>query len=716
MNYPELPRTLAQALDGAALVPAPEVLLRLMRAVEDEGCSLEQLAAIVDKDPAITARILGAANSSAFHRGRSLSSIEECLQVLGLRVVRSIAVCLSVQCVFTRQADNANIDLAPFWYHSLLAAELGRALATASDYPAPGEAYLGGLLHDIGELALLSALRDEYATLLALATDESRLSELEFSRLGATHAEVGAWLVDQWRLDSSLADSVLFHHASPAQISEADLLARIVWCAHQLGSATADNEPALIEQVVALLPVSAESIADQLGQARSRVVLLAEAMGIHLKEPLSSSLPEARFATPLSASDPTSGMLESMAETAILQSLQKNAGTSVRDGDMLYALSESLRILFGVSQSAFMRYDPVSESLIGLTGQHAVIVGMRLPLATTGSLAARALCERRMLGSQDESEARPTTLADIQVCRALQSESLLCVPLMRGQQPLGVLLLGSSAAQQIRLRARPTWLQSFARITVATLESIAAETHIDSHPAVAAIGREQQIRRFSHEVGNPLSIIKSYLRLLENKMPADSGVRDELLVLKEEIERVVRIVRQLSESPVINVVSDQVDLNAVVTDLLKLYGESMFTSRGIEIDISLDVRPPQVHGDQDAIKQVLLNLLKNASEALTAGERVSVDTSSAMLHEGVQYAGFVVQDNGPGIPMQIVQRLFAPLPEPAVPGSRGMGLSIVGGLIRHMRGRVVCETRQGSGTRISVLLPLAAVSKAEGSR
>ena len=93
MSFPHLPQKLIQSLEGAALVPAPEVLLRLMRAVEDEGSSLADIAAIVDKDPAIAARILSAANSSAFHRGRPLVSLESCLQLLGLRVVRSIAVC-----------------------------------------------------------------------------------------------------------------------------------------------------------------------------------------------------------------------------------------------------------------------------------------------------------------------------------------------------------------------------------------------------------------------------------------------------------------------------------------------------------------------------------------------------------------------------------------------------------------------------------------------
>jgi signal transduction histidine kinase len=299
----------------------------------------------------------------------------------------------------------------------------------------------------------------------------------------------------------------------------------------------------------------------------------------------------------------------------------------------------------------------------------------------------------------------PTSLSDVQLCRALRSEGLLCLPLARGDKLLGVMLLGASPALQSRLSAQPDWLQSFARIATLGMDALARYSDVDEIPA--SIGREQQIRRFSHEIGNPLSIIKSYLRLLENRLPPDGGVHEELTVLKEEIERVVRIVRQLSGPPPAATV-DTVSVNSVVGDLLTLYGESLFSSRGITLETRLDAEQPCVLGDKDGLKQVLVNLLKNASEALESGGRIEVETSAAMLHEGVRYAGFVVTDSGPGIPLALVQRLYAPMPEPRpAPGERGMGLSIIGGLIRHMNGKVVCDTRPGQGTRIGVLLPLA---------
>jgi len=696
----KLPQKLIQALEGAALVPAPEVLLRLMRAVEDEGVSLADIAEIVNKDPAIAARILAAANSTAFHRGRPLTAIEDCLQQLGLRVVRTIAVCLSVQCVFARQSVQARIDLSAFWYHSLLSAELARGLAQATAYPRPGEAYLGGLLHDIGELALLSALRAEYAAMLALSADGESLSALELVRLGATHADVGAWLVDQWELDSQLADGVLFHHVTHAQIAEADWLPRIVWCAN--AAAVAGQEAVVLGQLATLLNLPEGDLSTLHAQACDRVVQIAGAMGIDIAQVGNRTLPVAEFPPTAQTVGAADIMLESMAETAILQALQRDAYTGRGGGDMPRALCEAARLLFGVEHCAFLLYQDADNALSGkdVAGQSDIFAVMRLALQSS-SMAVRALRERKAMGSHSGAEL---VLADMQLCRALRSEGFVSLPLVRGERMVGVMLLGASVEVQGRLLGRENWLQSFARIA-----SLILEARTSSNPMQelsSALGREQQIRRFSHEIGNPLSIIKSYLRLLEHRLPEeDAAMREELGVLKEEIDRVVRIVRQLSDTSSTEPGSS-IAVNGVVSNLLSLYGESLFESRGIALQLSLDPRDPVAQGDPDGFKQVLLNLLKNASEALDEGASVRVETSATMVHEGVRYSGFTVQDTGPGIPLALVERLYAPMTEayPA-PGARGMGLSIIGGLVKHMNGKVVCETRQGEGSRISILLP-----------
>jgi HD-like signal output (HDOD) protein len=137
---------------------------------------------------------------------------------LGTRLVRSIATCLSVQSLFDERSATRAVDLSAFWTHSLLTAELSRSLATASGYQRPDEAYLAGLLHDVGQLILLSALGEPYLKLLATCSSEATLSELEVAQLGVHHGEIGTWLADQWQLDSPFADGILFHHLPAEQI------------------------------------------------------------------------------------------------------------------------------------------------------------------------------------------------------------------------------------------------------------------------------------------------------------------------------------------------------------------------------------------------------------------------------------------------------------------------------------------------------------------
>src|SRR5471032_2902266 len=104
----------------------PQVLLRFFNAAGSDTASAEALAGLVLQDPALSARILTAANSAAFRRDTELRSIKQSLMVLGTRVVRTIASCLLVQSAFQRVPGSEARELAGFWHHSLLLAELAR--------------------------------------------------------------------------------------------------------------------------------------------------------------------------------------------------------------------------------------------------------------------------------------------------------------------------------------------------------------------------------------------------------------------------------------------------------------------------------------------------------------------------------------------------------------------------------------------------------------
>ncbi|PKO49396.1 MAG: hypothetical protein CVU31_00100 [Betaproteobacteria bacterium HGW-Betaproteobacteria-4] len=229
-----IPQSVQESIESGHLPSPPEILLRLMKTVDDEQATMGDLANIVEQDPGLASRILSVANSPALRRGRELKSLETCLVALGTRLVRSLATCLSIQRLFDRNAKLDASTVADFWSHSLLVGELARSVAELAEYPHPDEAYLSGLLHDIGELILLSALGDPYWRFLKNSAESPRLQAEESQLFGTTHAEVGGWLIDQWGIDTLLADGVAFHHASAVQILTATSLPQIIWIAQTM--------------------------------------------------------------------------------------------------------------------------------------------------------------------------------------------------------------------------------------------------------------------------------------------------------------------------------------------------------------------------------------------------------------------------------------------------------------------------------------------------
>jgi nitrogen-specific signal transduction histidine kinase len=267
------------------------------------------------------------------------------------------------------------------------------------------------------------------------------------------------------------------------------------------------------------------------------------------------------------------------------------------------------------------------------------------------------------------------------------------------------MVMGLSTGQFDWLSKRREWLKSFALVASASIraqrEARQRETALEE---TVASRYSRQARRTAHEAGNPLGIIKSYLKLLDAKLPETLGLRTEMTVLREEIDRVSSIVQRMASEPQKTLQRKGVDLNAIIQELAALYGEPLFRGRNIELAQDLDGQEPLAHGDRDAIKQILVNLLKNASEAMPVGGRAIVETRAGITMDAQAWHEVSVEDSGPGLPLEAVQRLYGA--EPAVGASgRGIGLSIVSSLASHLGAKFSCRVRDGKGTRIAILLP-----------
>jgi len=135
----------------------PEVLLRILREFSSENLQVRELAGLIIQDAALTLKILAVANSAAYRRQKQISSIEQCISLLGFKMVKMITVSASTQQFLNTLAGVVPVNFTQFWQHSQTTAFLSEMVAELVGYPQAEEAYIAGLLHDVGKLALLVA-------------------------------------------------------------------------------------------------------------------------------------------------------------------------------------------------------------------------------------------------------------------------------------------------------------------------------------------------------------------------------------------------------------------------------------------------------------------------------------------------------------------------------------------------------------------------------
>ena len=181
-----------------SLPTLPHILLRLIELCNRPENGLQEIARLINQDPALSERVLRLVNS-AFYSNRKITTIGEALLLLGLEAVKNIAISSSVYQVFQGPPPRPGLDRKGFWGHSVRCGVIARRLAVKTAYAAPDEAFLAGLPHDIGKILLWSSVRREYA-----GTGEG-LPAAE-RRLGLTHAEAGAWLIGRWQRATILTD------------------------------------------------------------------------------------------------------------------------------------------------------------------------------------------------------------------------------------------------------------------------------------------------------------------------------------------------------------------------------------------------------------------------------------------------------------------------------------------------------------------------------
>jgi HD-like signal output (HDOD) protein/FixJ family two-component response regulator len=235
-----------------ALPSAPHSLFELMAALDSETSSASSIAEVIERDPAVTAKILHLVNSSTYAPRRPIVEASQAVAMLGLQTVRSLVLMHDL----VRTLDPATALpaewIARMTVHAVETGRLARRLAAGT--PWAGDAFVAGLLHEVGPLVLASSRPAAFAEVLgAWQPDEEPLTTQEMAGLGVTHDEVGARLLDLWGLGAAVTSAVAGHCSGDDMTGSHDVgsvvrLAHTV-VEHDLGPVCGQRRPLDEEQL-----------------------------------------------------------------------------------------------------------------------------------------------------------------------------------------------------------------------------------------------------------------------------------------------------------------------------------------------------------------------------------------------------------------------------------------------------------------------------------
>jgi len=247
----------------------PTVVSKVVAMCDDPMTSAGDMEQVFSMDQALTAKVLKLINSSYFSLPRRVSSVTRAVAFLGFNAVKAIALTSSVLEMFSGEKGGSNLDYLAFWRHALGTAAGAKILAKKTRLFQMDDAFVAGLLHDIGKIVLDQLIHDQYVEVLRCARDESLwILRAEQKLLGFDHTEVGEMVADQWKLPELLSTAIRYHH-SPSGVGKnlikfvgvvhmADYLCR----ASGVGSGGDAQMPVLQQEMVRVLGVSAQDQKD----------------------------------------------------------------------------------------------------------------------------------------------------------------------------------------------------------------------------------------------------------------------------------------------------------------------------------------------------------------------------------------------------------------------------------------------------------------------
>lgn len=739
------------------------VVVELMAMTADKRSGADDLARLVRADQALSARILAVANSAAFGARTQVTALDQAVVRLGFELVRNIVLAVKIfECFPIDSANHGDrpFERVEFWKHALGVACAARRLAKqeARLRLDPERAFLAGLLHDLGKVALDAVFPRAYARALQQAeTTRGDIADCERAVLGVDHTNAGRHLAQRWRLPSFLRDVIWLHHISidalPAQIEAPELISLV-----QLAD-TLVREQRLGQSGNYLYHRSSTQLAGYLEIPEPALGRCAQALVNDVAEQCTllgfdRESPETLYLQSLASAN---SELSRLNTRLVANNIRlETAARFFRALDQFDALLRPESDLRGVAQAiAVVATDALDKPAAAAFAVHNGGAQVEIawaerserdrPHSKTERVSSELAEWFHSLATAGASPLAPAAARGVfaEPLAVLASGDLCVLPLPGHNGLLGGILVACSREEQ-RARKHVTeelnaLLRSFSSAIERTNTYAASQRLSDD--LAASNRRLQQVQSellrtrtlsmiaematgAGHELNSPLAVISGRAQMLLAGA-TDEQTQRALNVIHTKAHECSQVVNELMDfarprPPVLS--------RVVLGDLLATARDDWQASGDLPASrLSVSIPPagagPAILGDREQLRIVLRELLRNATLAVADNDgSISVEWrahdaqvapkisewSPADAEMDVDWIGISVFDTGCGMPSNVVQRAFDPFFSHRRAGrGRGLGLAKVFRIIEAHSGRIWLESRAEEGTQVRILLPRA---------
>lgn len=204
------PMVNVESLIRLKMPPLNQTALKISELLRDPNVSTRKLAGVVGYDPVLAARLLKMANSCLFFRQAPVISIQQAIEAVGMKSLYDIVMLGALADGFSKEIG-CSVAGKKIWEHSIVVALLAREISGILGLRGTEQAFLCGLLHDIGKILLLRGETEKFESLLDSLTEDTMLKGEE-DTFGLTHAQVGAYVAHKWELPEVVCTVIMHHH------------------------------------------------------------------------------------------------------------------------------------------------------------------------------------------------------------------------------------------------------------------------------------------------------------------------------------------------------------------------------------------------------------------------------------------------------------------------------------------------------------------------